>query len=166
MKESNTHNFRLPANNGITVASSFPQRKIGELSSVAGDYYAFYKKPSRDAFITQAEMYLEDAGLEIIDFDDSDASETSRYYTLADAETHRNGTSKYVIFLRISDHVPKLRDEQYQRIKRRWRATAASLGVKYKVRKITVNGATFYDYDSACDEILRLATDWQKLLHS
>lgn len=51
-----------------------------------------------DAFITQAEMYLEDAGLEIIDFDDSDASETSRYYTLADAEAHRNGTSKYVIF--------------------------------------------------------------------
>lgn len=119
-----------------------------------------------DAFITQAEMYLEDAGFEIIDFDDSDASDTLRYYTLADAESHRHGTSKYVIFLRISDHVPKLRDEQYQRIKRRWRDTAATLGVKYKVRKITVNGATFYDYDSACDEILRLATDWQMLLHS
>ena len=119
-----------------------------------------------DAFITQAEMYLEDAGLEIIDFDDSNASATSRYYTLADAEAHRNGTSKYVIFLRISDHVPKLRAEQYQRIKRRWRGTAATLGVKYKVRKITVNSATFYDYDSACDEILRLATDWQRLLHS
>ena len=119
-----------------------------------------------DAFITQAEMYLEDAGLEIIDFDDSNASATSRYYTLADTEAHRNGTSKYVIFLCISDHVPKLRAEQYQRIKRRWRGTAATLGVKYKVRKITVNSATFYDYDSACDEILRLATDWQKLLHS
>lgn len=58
VKESNTHNFRLPANNGITVASSFPQRKIGELSSVAGDYYAFYKKPSRDDFITQVKTLM------------------------------------------------------------------------------------------------------------
>jgi hypothetical protein len=58
VKESNTHNFRLPANNGITVASSFPQRKIGELSSVAGDYYAFYKKPSREDFITQVKTLM------------------------------------------------------------------------------------------------------------
>ena len=58
VKESNTHNFRLPANNGITVASTFPHRKIGELSSVAGDYYAFYKKPSRDAFITQVKTLM------------------------------------------------------------------------------------------------------------
>ena len=58
VKESNTHNFRLPANNGITVASTFSHRKIGELSSVAGDYYAFYKKPSRDAFITQVKTLM------------------------------------------------------------------------------------------------------------
>ena len=58
VKESNTHNFRLPANNGITVASTFSHRKIGELSSVAGDYYAFYKKPSRDDFITQVKTLM------------------------------------------------------------------------------------------------------------
>lgn len=58
VKESNTHNFRLPANNGISVASSFPQRKIGELSSVAGDYFAFYSKPSRDAFISQVKTLM------------------------------------------------------------------------------------------------------------
>ena len=58
VKESNTHNFRLPANNGISNASTFPHRKVGELSSVAGDYYAFYKKPSRDAFITQVKTLM------------------------------------------------------------------------------------------------------------
>ena len=58
VKESNTHNFRLPANNGITVASTFPHRKIGELSSVAGGYYAFYEKPSRDDFITQVKTLM------------------------------------------------------------------------------------------------------------
>lgn len=58
VKESNTHNFRLPANNGISVASSFPQRKIGELSAVAGDYYAFYKKPNREDFISRVKMLM------------------------------------------------------------------------------------------------------------
>lgn len=58
VKESNTHNFRLPVNNGITAASTFPKHKLGELSSGAGDYYAFYEKPSRDAFISQVKTLM------------------------------------------------------------------------------------------------------------
>lgn len=58
MKESNTHNFRLPANNGITNASTFPKRRLGELSAVVGEYYAFYDKPSRDTFITQVKTLM------------------------------------------------------------------------------------------------------------
>ena len=58
VKESNTHNFRLPTNNGITVVSTFPKRKLGELSAVVGEYYAFYEKPSRDAFITQVKTLM------------------------------------------------------------------------------------------------------------
>ena len=58
VKESNTNNYRLPVNNGISNASTFPKRKLGELSAVAGDYYAFYEKPSRDAFITQVKTLM------------------------------------------------------------------------------------------------------------
>lgn len=58
VKESNTHNFRLPANNGISNASTFPKRKLGEFSAVVGDYYAFYEKPSRDTFITQVKTLM------------------------------------------------------------------------------------------------------------
>ena len=58
VKESNTHNFRLPTNNGISNASTFPKRKLGELSAVFVDYYAFYEKPSRDDFITQVKKLM------------------------------------------------------------------------------------------------------------
>lgn len=58
VKESNTHNFRLPANNGITNASTFPKRRLGELSAVVGEYYAFYEKPSRDTFVTQVKALM------------------------------------------------------------------------------------------------------------
>jgi hypothetical protein len=58
VKESNTQNFRLTANNGITNASTFPKRKLGELSAVVGDYYAFYEKPSREGFITQIKTLM------------------------------------------------------------------------------------------------------------
>lgn len=58
VKESNTHNFRLPANNGISNASTFPKRKLGELSAVVGDYYAFYDKPSREDFISRVKMLM------------------------------------------------------------------------------------------------------------
>lgn len=58
VKESNTHNFRLPANNGISNASTFPKRKLGELSAVVGEYHAFYDKPSRDTFVTQVKTLM------------------------------------------------------------------------------------------------------------
>lgn len=58
VKESNTHNFRLPANNGISNASTFPKRRLGELSAVVGEYYAFYEKPSRDTFVSQVKMLM------------------------------------------------------------------------------------------------------------
>ena len=58
VKESNTHNFRLPANNGISNASTLPKRRLGELSAVAGDYYALYEKPSRDTFVTQVKTLM------------------------------------------------------------------------------------------------------------
>lgn len=56
--ESNTNNYRLPVNNGISNASVFPKRRLGELSAVAGDYYAFYKTPSRDDFITRVKTLM------------------------------------------------------------------------------------------------------------
>ena len=56
--ESNTRNYKLPVNNGISNAVTVPKSKLGELSAVAGDYYAFYKKPSRDAFITQVKTLM------------------------------------------------------------------------------------------------------------
>lgn len=58
VKESNTNNYRLPANNGISNASTFPKRRLGELSAVVGDYYAFYEKPSREDFITQVKTLM------------------------------------------------------------------------------------------------------------
>ena len=56
--ESNTNNYRLPVNNGISNASVFPKRRLGELSAVAGDYYAFYDKPSKEDFIRRVKMLM------------------------------------------------------------------------------------------------------------
>ena len=56
--ESNTNNYRLPVNNGISNASVFPKRRLGELSAVAGDYYAFYEKPSKADFISRVKMLM------------------------------------------------------------------------------------------------------------
>ena len=56
--ESNTRNYKLPVNNGISNAVTVPKSKLGELSAVAGDYYAFYEKPSRDTFITQVKTLM------------------------------------------------------------------------------------------------------------
>lgn len=112
-------------------------------------------------FIEQAQIEIEDAGLVILEHNDSKSSETSKYYTLADIDQYESGNMKYVIFLRISDHVPQLSAEQRQWIRQRREATSNHFKVKWKVRSIVVNDRTFYSYDDAIEYVASQAKQYK-----
>ena len=128
----------------------------GEIDDFAlGEYYAF---------LDQTECYLEDEGLEIIDYQESKASKTSFYYTLADAEQYKSGNMKFIIYLRVSDHRSKLRPEQSKLLKQKHRDEASRLRVRYKLRQILVNSDEFVTYDQACDEVVEKAKEFKEAL--
>ena len=112
------------------------------------------------AFIEQAESELEDVGLVIIDESDSRSSETSKYFTLADKKQYENDSMKYVIFLRISDHVPDYTEEQKRWIRQKRDDTKSKLKVKWKVRRILVNNEEFDDYDDAAEYVAKKAEEY------
>lgn len=117
-------------------------------------------------FITEVLLELDDMGLEIIDYNDSKSSDTSKYYTLADREQYETDTMKYIIYLRISDYVPKLTKEQIDTIKHRRNEFAHRLKVKWKPRYITVNKDTHYSYEEALEDVIKKITDYKKMLNS
>lgn len=128
----------------------------GEIDQQAlGDYLAF---------ILEALSELDDVGLEVIEQHDSKSSETSKYFTLADEDQYKNGTMKYIIYLRISDHVPNLSIDQKKLLKQKRDDDSSKLKVKWKVRQITVNNETFSTYDEAIKYVGKKALEYKSSL--
>lgn len=114
------------------------------------------------AFIDEAVLELEDHDLIILEKSGSKSSLTSKYFTLADLEQNVIGDMKFVIFLRISNHLPTTDEDVLDWIRKKRKDTADKLKVKWKVRNIIVNNETFDDYDSAIEYIGYCAERYQK----
>ena len=115
-------------------------------------------------FIVQALSELDDAGLTVIEQHDSKSSETSKYFTLADEDQLKEGNMKYVIYLRISDHVPKLTPTQKKFINNKRKEDSNKLKVKWKLRQILVNKEHFLTYDEAAEYVGKKAIEYKKSL--
>lgn len=142
----------------VAVAASkiYPVKQAGLIDDQAlSDYLAF---------IQEVISEIEDAGLVIIEERSSKSSETSKYYTLADDMQYAQNTMKYVIFLRISDHVPQLTADQQAWVNDVRNATKHKYGVKWKVRYITVNESTNYSYEEAIEEFKQRLVSFKQAL--
>lgn len=116
------------------------------------------------AFVQEIISEIEDAGLVIIEERDSKSSETSKYYTLADDMQYVQNAMKYVIFLRVSDHIPQLTDAQQAWVNDVRKATKQKYKVKWKVRYITVNETTNYSYEEAIEEVKQRLVSFKQAL--
>ena len=128
-------------------------------------------------FIQDSVEELEDLGLEIIESNTSEVSKTSRYFTLVDIEQDIEHTMKYMIFLRLSDHLLELDDEENaDRVQKavRYHRDQTKLAqekvqghrVIWKVREIIVNGERFDNYDDAIQFVRSRAAEWIELLRN
>ena len=119
------------------------------------------------AFIEEAEYRMVDVGLKILQRTVSQSfPNTSHYYTLCNERQYENDTMKYIIFLRISDHTPKLTPEQIELVRKKRTNTANAYGVKWKLAYFLVNKSKFIDYDQAIEEMERLAKDYMRRLEN
>ena len=121
------------------------------------DYYCF---------ILELLFELDDAGLVVIDEHESNYSETSKYYTLADEEQFKNDDMKYIIYLRVSDHVLKLTEKQKKLINQKRKEESSKLKVKWKVRNIVVNNNEFATYDEAIEYVRKKALEYKRALNN
>ena len=121
------------------------------------DYYCF---------ILELLLELDDAGLVVIDEHNSNISETSKYYTLADEEQFKNDDMKYIIYLRVSDHVLKLTEKQKKLINQKRKEESSKLKVKWKVRNIVVNNNEFATYDEAIEYVRKKASEYKQSLNN
>ena len=121
------------------------------------DYYCF---------ILELLFELDDAGLVVVDEHESNFSETSKYYTLADEEQFKNDDMKYIIYLRVSDHVLKLTEKQKKLINQKRKEESSKLKVKWKVRNIVVNNNEFATYDEAIEYVSKKALEYKRSLNN
>ena len=119
-----------------------------------------------NGFILELLFELEDAVLIVIDEHDSNFSETSKYYTLADEEQFHNENMKFIIYLRVSDHVLKLTKEQKKLINQKRKEESSKLKVKWKVRNIVVNDNLFTSYDDAIEFVGHKAEEYKRSLNN
>lgn len=117
-------------------------------------------------FIVEMLLELDEAGLVIIDSNESKKSKTSRYYTLADEVQYANRNAKFIIFLRVSDHVAELTTEQQKLIKQRRDNLSNRLHAKYKVRNILVNNMEYKTYDEAIEYVRKKALEYKRSLNN
>lgn len=117
------------------------------------------------AFIDEAILEIEDHDLIVLEQSKSGSSQTSRYFTLADLDQNVCGTMKFVIFLRISNHVRTDNDEVLKWIREKRNNTAEKFKVKWKVREIIVNDSRFDDYDSAVEYVGECAEKYKQSLN-
>lgn len=103
-------------------------------------------------------------GLEVIHEQGSNLSKTSRYYTLADAEQYKDDNMKYIIYLRVSDHIATLSPEQKKIIRQKRKDDSSRLRAKYKVRNIIVDNKTFETYDDALEYVIKKAAEYKQTL--
>lgn len=115
-------------------------------------------------FILEMLLELDDAGLVVIDSNESKRSKTSKYFTLADEVQYANKNMKYIIFLRVSDHVADLTAEQQKLIKQQRDNASNQLHAKYKVRSILVNNIEYKTYDEAIEYVRRKAAEYKQAL--
>ena len=117
-----------------------------------------------EAFVEEVEGYFDDFDLLIVDNNESNKSLTSVYYTLADLNQWMHNLAKYVIFLRISDHVSRLTKEQKQNIQDHRNEFKKKYHVIYKVRNIVVNGEIFNSYDDASEYVRQKLAEYSEIL--
>ena len=142
------------------LLESTPIRPImtaeGEIDDQAlSDYYCF---------ILELLFELDDAGLVVIDEHNSNISETSKYYTLADEEQFKNDDMKYIIYLRISDHVLQLTEKQKKLINQKRKEESSKLKVKWKVKNVVVNDNLFTSYDEAIEYVSHKVEEYKQAL--
>lgn len=123
-----------------------------------------------DCFIKDSIEELENADLEIIERHKSDITVTSRYFTLMDLEQDVCKTAKYIIFLRISDHIYKPGEEVADSIYEHRRTLKDKISnqqghkVIWKTREIIVNGIEYSSYQEALEAVVKLAEEWSEML--
>ena len=79
-------------------------------------------------------------------------------------EISKNAEMKYIIFLRISDHTPKLTPKQLEMIREKRTAVAKEYGVKWKLAYFLVNKNQYVDYDQAIEAIEEKAIEYMHRL--
>lgn len=125
-----------------------------------------------NCFIEDSKEELEDLGLEIKYSNSSNRSLTSRYFTLVDLDQDVMHTMKYMIFLRVSDHLESNSEYTDALIRDHRNASQEEVSreqghkVRWKLREIIVNDRTFTDYDSAVDYIRKKGEEWINMLRS
>lgn len=129
-----------------------------------------------NSFIEDCKAEIEDLDLEIIDSNKSKRSYTSRYFTIVDLDQHVQHTLRYLIFLRISDHLDaNFGDDQIaiNRVIRDHRdrlkdklSKEQGHRVVWKVKEVIVNGSRFTSYDEAIEYVRELAEQWSAILKS
>ena len=109
-------------------------------------------------------LELDTAGLTVVNQHDSKSSKTSKYFALADETQYTNNDMKYIIYLRVSDHVPNLTDREKQIIKQKRLSETEKLHVKWKVRSIIVNNNTFITYEDAIGYVRKKVIEYKTVL--
>ena len=109
----------------------------------------------------EAELKLEEEGLELLD-DFGDDYGISGSCTCGKSEPNTQDAISPSIILNVCYDPPRLTDEQRRQIDRMPFSETSHVTVKWKARRIKVNGSVFREYDDAIEEIVRLAKDHLK----
>lgn len=115
-------------------------------------------------FILELLLELDSVGLTVINRYDSKSSETSKYFTLAEETQYMKNNMKYIIYLRVSDHVPNLTEREKKMIKQKRIGETEKLKVKWKVRSIIVNNTTFSTYEEAVEYVRTKVIEYKNTL--
>ena len=120
-----------------------------------------------DDFIDELIGEIEYQGFKLLRASESESSATSRYYTLADKNQIANKDIKFLVFLRVSDHHPKLDENQKawvrnqrEKDRERFKQPQTKASQRFKVRSLLVNGEEFESYDSAMEYAVKKLEEW------
>lgn len=120
-----------------------------------------------DDFIDELIGEIEYQGFKLLRASESESSATSRYYTLADKEQVANKDIKFLVFLRVSDHLPKLDENQKAWVRNqrekdceRFKQPQTKASQRFKVRSLLVNDEEFESYDAAMEYAVKKLEEW------
>jgi len=120
-----------------------------------------------DDFIDELIGEIEYQGFKLLRASESESSVTSRYYTLADKEQVANKDIKFLVFLRVSDHLPMLDENQKawvrnqrEKDRERFKQQQTKSSQRFKVRSLLVNNEEFESYDAAMQYAVKKLEEW------